>query len=256
MKTALVGGSSKGLGFGCAQVLSERGFRVVMCARDEENLGKAAETLRSNATAEIVAIPCDFSMKTSLGALDRDLKARGIAVDVLVYNVGGPPPGLVTETSEELWESGLDLLFRSAIRLYEMFLPGMRERGWGRMINILSTTAIEPSPTLAVSSVLRAGLAVFAKLMAREVAAEGITVNSIMPGGFATDRYKELERDAARREGITPDEVRRRVESGIPFGRMLEPRELGELVSFLCSEQASALTGLLVPVDGGQMKSI
>jgi len=256
MRTALIGGASRGLGFGCAQVLAENDFRIVMCARDAANLDRAAEELRTVTSAEIIACPCDFSKRESLLALQEELNSRKILIDVLVNNVGGPPTGLVTETTEEDWESGLDLLFRSSIRLYEMFVPGMRERRWGRVVNILSTTAIEPSPRLAVSSVLRAGLAVFAKLMAWEIAGDGVTVNSIMPGGFETDRYRELERDAAENEQVASGEIRKRVEAGIPLGRMLDPRELGELVAFLSSDRGAALTGLLLPVDGGQMKSV
>jgi len=148
------------------------------------------------------------------------------------------------------------LLFRSTLRLYGMFLPGMRQRKWGRIINILSTVVLEPAPALAVSSVLRAGLASYSKLVSWEVAKDGVTVNSVMPGGFLTARTVALEKDAAERENVAVEVVRRRIENNMPMQRMLNPVELGGFVAYLSSEEASGVTGLLVPFDGGQMKSV
>lgn len=136
-----------------------------------------------------------------------------------------------------------------------MFLPGMRERKWGRIINILSTTALEPAPTLAVSSVLRSGLASYAKLVSWEVAKDGVTVNSLMPGGFRTARTVALENDVAERENVAVEVVRQRIENNMPMRRMLDPLELGRFVAYLSAEESGGLTGLLVPIDGGQMKS-
>ncbi len=257
MRTALIGGASKGLGLGCASALVEAGHRVIMCARNEGILEESAEKLRClQGTDRIITIPCDWSDRHSLSAMIKELEERSIEVDILINNVGGPKPGKVTETSEEEWETGLDLLFRSTLRLYAQFVPAMRTRKWGRIVNILSTTVIEPVPILAVSSVLRAGLACYAKLTALEVARDGVTVNSLMPGGFITARTEELERLAAAKEGISPDAIRQRISNSIPLGRMLSTSELGSLVTFLCSDLASGLSGLLVPIDGLQLKSI
>ena len=257
MRTALIGGASKGLGFGCAQVLAEKGYRVVMCSRNGSVLDESAETIRSQSNAaNVITIPTDFSSKESLADLKQTLQDQEIDIDILVNNTGGPPPGIVTETKEEDWEKGLDLLFRSTLRLYDMVLPGMRLRKWGRIINILSTAVVEPSPGLAVSSVIRAGLACYAKLTALEVARDHVTINSIMPGAFLTARYEELENYAATRENVSTDVIRQRIAANIPIGRMMETWELGNLVAFLSSDQASVLTGLLLPMDGGQMKSI
>ena len=256
MRTALVGGASRGLGLGCSKALAKAGYRVVMCARQGDALEKAAHDVRAFGSGDVIAIPCDLSLGTDIEKLKNKLEEESIAIDILINNVGGPPPKIVTQVSEAEWEQGLDLLFRSTIRLYNIVLPGMRERKWGRIINILSTTAVEPSPTLAVSSVLRAALASFAKLTAKDVAKEGITVNSLMPGGFLTSRTEELMLDQAKRENISNEEVCARIEKSLPLGRFMEPIELGNFVAYLASDDASGITGALIPVDGGSHVSL
>jgi 3-oxoacyl-[acyl-carrier protein] reductase len=248
-RTALIGGGSQGLGFGCAQALSEAGVRVMLCARRQKELEEAAEKLRAEG-AEVLTFACDWSKKEDLEALEEFLKRENLHIDILVNNVGGPPPGLVTQTSETAWERGLDLLFRSTIRLYAMLLPGMRARKWGRIINILSTTATEPSPTLAVSSVIRAGLVSYARLTALEVRKDGVSVNSVMPSGFLTARTQELMEDQARREGKNVENVREQIEATLPGGRFMQPIELGRVVTELAADGASDRTGGLIPVGG------
>ena len=253
----MIGGASKGLGFGCAKVLAERGYKVILCARKAQDVEAATRSLReSSQHAEVIAIPCDWSKRAGISFLKEEVHRLDLRVDVLVNNVGGPPPGIVTEISEAAWEEGLDLLFRSTVRLFNAFLPEMRERKWGRIINILSTTAIEPSPTLAVSSVLRAALASYAKLVAWEVAADGVTVNSVMPAGFRTARTEALIADSARRQNVSVETVQQQIEKNLPIHRLMDPAELGELVAFLASDAAAGITGSLLPMDGGQQKSI
>lgn len=256
MRTALIGGASKGLGLGCSKALAKAGHRVVMCARNTSGLEEAAREVRSLGKAEVIIYACDLSKKEDLQCLQEKLREDHITIDILINNVGGPPPKKVTELTESDWELGLDLLFRSTLRLYAMVLPGMRERAWGRIINILSTTAIEPAPALAVSSVLRAGLASYAKLTAWEVALDGVTVNSLMPGGFLTARTEELMADSAAREHKSVEEVRKQIESTLPLGRFMDPIELGHLAAYLASEEASGITGALIPIDGGALRSI
>lgn len=256
MRTALIGGASKGLGLGCSKALAAAGHHVVMCARSEQSLKEAAREVRALGTNDVITQVCDLSKKADIEKLQERLRRDNIAIDIFVNNVGGPPPGTVTSVTEQEWETGLDLLFRSTLRLYAVVLPGMRERRWGRIINILSTTALEPAPALAVSSVLRAGLASYAKLTAWEVAKEGVTVNSLMPGGFLTARTEELMADSASRAHKSVEEVRTQIESTLPLGRFMDPIELGHLVAFLASEEASGITGTLIPIDGGTKKSL
>lgn len=256
MRTALIGGASSGLGLGCSMALAADGHRVVMCARNVQNLERAAQEVRAFGKGEVMTHACDWSKRAHIEALGEWLRKENITVDILINNVGGPPPKKVTELTESDWESGLDLLFRSTLRLYAMVLPGMRERAWGRIINILSTTAIEPAPALAMSSVLRAGLASYAKLTAWDVARDGVTVNSLMPGGFLTARTKELMADSASREHTSIEEVRKKIKSTLPLGRFMEPIELGRFAAYLVSEEASGITGALIPFDGGAKKSL
>lgn len=256
MRTALVGGGSKGLGFGCAQALAERGHRIVICARDAGALETAASALRSTSKSEIVTIACDWSKKDGLEFLGKELREKKIEIDILINNVGGPATGLVTETDEVAWEKGLDLLFRSTIRLYATLLPGMRQRGWGRIVNILSTTAVEPVPTLAVSSVLRAGLASYSKLTAWEVAKDGVTINSVMPGGVLTARTEQLMAERAKAQGVTLEVLRKESEEKLHSKRFLDPVDVGRVVAFLASDEARGITGALIPVEGGALASV
>lgn len=256
MRTALIGGASKGLGLGCAKALALAGHRVVLCARREKELDEAALEVRALDAGEVVTHACDWSKKADIEKLKEWLEKEHIQIDILINNVGGPPPGAVTALAEPEWEAGLDLLFRSTLRLYALVLPGMRERKWGRIINILSTTALEPSPALAVSSVLRAALASYAKLTALDVAKEGVTVNSLMPNGFLTARTEELIADQAMREHASVEEVRKKIEATLPLGRFMDPLELGHFAAYLASDEASGITGALIPVDGGSKKSL
>jgi len=256
VRTALVGGSSKGLGLACARALAAENYRVVLCARNRDVLENAARDICTAEGTEVIAIRCDLSKRESLATLKDELTKRNLQVDILINNVGGPPPGVVTELSEAEWEYGLDLLFRSTVRLYNMFLPGMRERKWGRIVNILSTTAVEPVSTLAVSSVLRAAIASYAKLVAWEVARDGVIVNSVMPGGFRTARAEALALDLARRRSVTVERIRNEKTADIPIQRLLEPEELGHLMTFLVSDEAAAIVGALIPIDGGVLKSL
>lgn len=256
MKTALVGGASKGLGYGCAQVLAQKGCRMIVCARTRAGVEEAVDSLNRTTSAGVIGIPCDWSKREDIAALAEELRRRALDVDILVNNVGGPAPGTVMEITETGWEEGLDLLFRSTVRLYSLVLPGMRRRKWGRIVNILSTVAVEPVPMLAISSVLRAALASYSKLVALEVAPDGVTVNSLMPGGFRTARNEALLVESARRLGVAVEARRQQIEAGIPIRRQMDPVELGRLVGFLTSDDAGGITGTLIPIDGGQQKSI
>jgi 3-oxoacyl-[acyl-carrier protein] reductase len=255
-KTALIGGASRGIGFACAQALARAGHRIVMCARGHDALQASAQKIGADADVPVHSIACDLSTTGGHTALREGIAALEIDVDVFVNNVGGPRPGTVDQLQESDWEEGLDQLFRSTLRLYALVLPGMRMRRFGRIINILSTTAIEPAPTLAISSVLRAGLAAYAKLTAISVAADGVTVNSLMPGALLTARTEQLERDRAERESRSVEAIRAELEATLPMRRFLRLEEFGRVVAFLASADASAISGELLAVDGVQKLSI
>jgi 3-oxoacyl-[acyl-carrier protein] reductase len=173
------------------------------------------------------------------------------AVDILVSNAGGPPTVDPTATDREAWERAFQLLAETPIELASRLLPGMRQRGWGRVVAILSSGIRQPIPELVYSNAGRSALAAWLKTTARAIAADGVTVNGVMPGRIATPRIHELDSGRAEREGTTEDAVRDAHLSTIPAGRYGEPMELGVLVAFLASERASYITGQLIAVDGG-----
>jgi 3-oxoacyl-[acyl-carrier protein] reductase len=185
--------------------------------------------------------------------------AKGIErfkrIDILVTNTGGPPAGSFGSLSHENWRDAVDSLLYSVVELTRLALPGMKERRWGRILNVTSIAAKQPVESLLLSNSLRAGVTGFAKTLANEVAGCGVTVNNIMPGYTATERVEELAETLANREGVDPKEIRSRWEAEIPMKRLGNPREFAALAAFLVSERASYITGSSIAVDGGWIRS-
>jgi 3-oxoacyl-[acyl-carrier protein] reductase len=177
-------------------------------------------------------------------------------LDVLVLNTGGPPAGTAAETTDALWSAHFEAMFLSAVRLTRLALPGMRKRGFGRIIAVVSSGVIQPIPNLAISNAIRLALVGWAKTLATEVAGQGITVNCLAPGRIATDRVAEMDSARAKREGISLDEVERQSRTTIPAGRYGESAEFAAMATFLASEQASYMTGGVIRVDGGMIRSV
>ena len=238
-KKAAVAAASTGLGFGCAQALLEDGVEVAICSRSEERIQEAAGKLGAG------AVPIVADMSTEDGArafVDQAIAELG-QVDILVANAGGPPPGSPAGTSIDGYREALDLNLLSTIVMCQTALPGMRERGWGRIVAITSIGARQPIGNLAASSVARAGVSSFLKTLSAEVAREGVTVNSAQPGIHATDRIKSL--------GNT-DVVAQRV----PTGTLGTADDFGKAVAFLCSEPARFITGTSILLDGGAYQGL
>lgn len=238
-RKAAVAAASTGLGFGCAQALIEDGVQVAVCSRSEERIREAAERLGAG------AVPVVADMSTEEGA--RSFVEQAIAklghVDILVANAGGPPPGSPATTSIDGYREAIDLNLLSTIVMCQAALPGMRERGWGRIVAITSIGARQPIGNLAASSVARAGVSSFLKALSAEVARDGVTVNSAQPGIHATDRIKSL--------GNT-DVVAQRV----PTGTLGTAEDFGKAVAFLCSEPAKFITGTSILLDGGAYQGL
>jgi len=233
-KAAAVAAASKGLGFGCAQALLAEGARVAICSRNEERVREAARRLGPT----VVPIVADLSSPEGAASfVDQAIEAFG-QVDILVANAGGPPPGTFASTTIEAYRSALDLNLLSTIAMCRSAVPGMQERGWGRVVAITSIGARQPIGNLAASSVARAGVTSFLKVLATEVAADGVTVNSAQPGIHATDRILEL--------GSTEAIAKR-----IPTGELGSAADFGRAVAFLCSEPAKFITGTSLLLDGG-----
>jgi 3-oxoacyl-[acyl-carrier protein] reductase len=243
-KTALVMGASRGIGRGIAAALAAEGVRVAMASRSRERLEEAAEGI----AGETAVLEADSSNPERVGELVGEVESTLGPVEILVTNTGGPPLGGALDNPTEEWEAAYRSLVLAPRAVIAAALPGMRERGWGRIVNVSSSSVREPIPHLALSNAHRMATVGFLKTLAGEVAQEGITVNTVATGRFATDRL-------AANWGSW-EEMERHAHEGIPTGRLGSPHEYGDLVAFLCSERAAYLTGTVIPLDGGLLRSI
>jgi 3-oxoacyl-[acyl-carrier protein] reductase len=244
-RVALVMGASRGIGRGVAAALAREGARVAIASRSRERLEEAASEIEG----ETAIVTADTNDLERLAQLPADVERALGPVEILVANTGGPPPGRALDHGVDEWQRAYRSLVLAPRVLVGAALPRMRECGWGRIVNVASTSVREPIPTLALSNAHRGATLGFFKTLARELAAEGITVNTLAPGRIATDRAAELA-------GGSMDEVERRAREEVPAGRPGTPEECGDLVAFLCSQRASYLTGALIPLDGGLMRSL
>lgn len=255
-KVALVCAASRGLGRAVAEEFAAEGAALVICARKQETIDRVANEIADAAKATVVGIAADVSNPDDVPRLVQSTINRFGRIDILVTNSGGPPAGPFEAFDLEQWEAATRLLLYSSVSLARAVLPGMKERRWGRILNITSIAVKQPVDNLILSNSLRAGVTGFARTLANEVAQFGITVNNIMPGYTRTERVEELAQMMAAKQSITPQEFVARWEQEIPMRRVGEPREFAALAAFLVSERASFITGTSIPVDGGWIKAI
>jgi 3-oxoacyl-[acyl-carrier protein] reductase len=241
-RTALVLGASRGIGRGIAAALAREGARVALAARSLGELEEAASAIEGEARA-FLADTGDLERIRELPATVAE--ALG-PVEILVLNTGGPPPGDALENSLEQWEGAFRSLVLAPKVLIEAVIGGMRERRWGRILNVASSSVREPIPGLVLSSANRMAAVGFLKTLATEVASDGITVNTVATGRFATERLGALSGSIEAAEEAAREQV--------PAGRLGTPEEYGDLVAFLCSERAAYLTGAVIPLDGGLLR--
>ena len=255
-KVALVSASSRGLGRAIAEELAAEGASLVLCARGEEVLRETAESIRKSSGVTVVDVAADVSGPEGLDRVARTALEKFGTVDILVTNSGGPPSGPFESLTPEMWDAAVRLLLTSAVGLARAVLPGMKERRWGRILNVTSIAVKQPIDGLMLSNSLRAAVTGFARTLANEVAPFNVTVNSLMPGYTRTDRVEQLARATSERSGKTAKDTFAKWESEIPMGRLGEPREFAALAAFLASERASYITGSSIAVDGGWIRSL
>jgi 3-oxoacyl-[acyl-carrier protein] reductase len=242
-RVALVMGASRGIGRAIAASLARQGARVAIASRSPERIEEAA----SEIDGEVTAFVADASELDRLGALPDEVADALGPVEVLVTNTGGPPFGGAFDHGFEEWETAYRSLVLAPRALAGAVVPGMRERGWGRIVNVGSTSTREPIPGLNLSNSHRMAAVGFLKTLSREVAGDGITVNTVATGRFATDRLAGEDGSLEEAEAAARDQV--------PAGRLGRPEEYGDLVAFLCSERAAYITGATIPIDGGLLGS-
>lgn len=255
-KTALVAAASRGLGRAIAHELAAEGARVLICARNAEALARARGEIVKATGAEVVAVVADLSTLDGIARVAETATRSLGKVDILVNNAGGPPAGTFEMHAWETWERAVNLTLRSAVELTRAVLPAMRQRKWGRVINVTSIAVKQPVDNLMLSNSVRSAVTGFARTLANEVAADGVTVNNILPGYTRTERVEELADANAAKEGLTRRDILARFEREIPMRRLGSPSEFAALAAFLASDRASYITGQSIAVDGGWIKAL
>jgi 3-oxoacyl-[acyl-carrier protein] reductase len=253
-KRAIVGGATSGLGRATAGALADEGCDLVLWSSSQQNLDETAHMLTTRTSVTVMTVAADAKQPDTAERVAEAALAGG-DVDIVVLNAGGPPPVDPTATTPEGWSTALQMLTLTPIMLATALLPGMRERHFGRVLAVLSSGVVEPIPNLAYSNAGRAALAAWLKTVSVEVAADGVTVNGVLPGRFDTPRVGALDSARAQATGKSVAEVRAASEQSIPAGRYGDPAEFGAFVVMLASAGSGYVTGRMHAVDGGMLKS-
>lgn len=255
-RRAVVGGSTRGIGLAAAEALADLGAEVVLLARDEEAMERIASELphpRGQSHAHVQADHADASSVQA--AAERVIEREG-PVHILVHNTGGPPAGRAIDAAPDAYRRAFEMHVVSGQILMRAFVGGMRDARYGRLINVISTSVKEPIPNLGVSNTIRGAVASWAKTLSRELGADGITVNNVLPGFTQTDRLDALIKGRAEKQGVSREQVAEEMRAGVPLGRFAEAGELGAAIAFLASPAASYITGINLPVEGGRLGSL
>ncbi len=254
-KTAIIGGSSKGLGKACATALAREGVNIVICARNKQALTETKSELESLGV-EVLAVEADMSVSGDNERLVKEAVSRFGGVDILVNNSGGPKPGTFRDVSEQDLDDAYNSVLKYNIRMINFCLPYMERNGWGRIVNITSITVKEPLPNLVLSNIFRSAVVSYSKTISKELISKGITINNVCPGYFKTDRVTQLMKARSAEEGISLSEYEQKAIADFPHKRYIDPQEFGDLVSYLCSDQARSINGTSIQIDGGFLSGL
>jgi 3-oxoacyl-[acyl-carrier protein] reductase len=241
-RTALVLGGSRGIGRGIATVLAREGAKVAIASRTPEDLVKAAAEIEG----EVQVFGAETGNLEHLAELPSEVSKQLGPVEILITNTGGPPPGRALDNDLDAWRAAYTSLVLAPRVLIEAVVPGMKKRKWGRIVNVGSSSTQQPIPELNLSNAHRSAAVAFFKTLSAELAPDGITVNTVATGMFATDRLADNQGSL--------DAARQVAQQSVPAGRLGDPEEFGDLVAFLCSDRAAYLTGAVIPLDGGMVR--
>jgi 3-oxoacyl-[acyl-carrier protein] reductase len=252
----MIAGASRGLGFAVARALANEGVKVAMSSRDASAVAAAAERIRMETGADVIATAVDVTNAEAISAWHAATLARFGGLDLLFTNSGGPPAGPALPQDDAAWQRTFELLLLSAVRMVRVAVPSMIERGGGAIVLPTSTAVREPIPNLGLSTVMRTSVRALSKVLAQELAPNNIRVNHLIPGRINTDRLQEFDAINASKLSITVEEQRKRSSSTIAMGRYGDPDEFANAAVFLFSSAASYITGATLQVDGGFLKGI
>ena len=256
-KNAIVCASSQGLGKAAAIDLAKEGVNLAICSRDQEKIDKAKEEIlqKTEHNIKVIALKADLDSLEDIQIFLQEVEQSLGEVDILVNNTGGPPPSTFEQISDEDWQNAFNSTMMSAIRLSRALVPNMKKKEWGRIINISSVSVKTPVNGLFLSNSLRMGVLGWAKALSDEVAAHGITVNTVCPGYTRTERVEAILESQSSSSGLSKEEIEKTIADNIPMKRVGEAEDLAGLITFLASEKANYMTGLAVQVDGGSART-
>jgi 3-oxoacyl-[acyl-carrier protein] reductase len=254
-KTVLVTAASLGIGRATAELFINEGSKVAICSRNKENLINTALEIKSHYSIEPLWIVCDINKIADIENAVNVVKSNFGDIDILVNNCGGPMPGFFEDLSDSNWQDAFEQVLMSAVRFTKLILPGMKAKNWGRIINVTSLAVKQPVDNLILSNSIRSAVTAWAKTLSNQVGKYNITVNNVAPGYTLTARLYELAVNRAKLSGDSHEHVLASMANDVPLKRLARPDEVGSLILFLASEQASYITGSTIAVDGGVIKS-